>query len=48
MSRPAEFVEHPTDYGNLRIATLKDPEWNLVQVKPFYGWGMNMEPTCCR
>jgi Glyoxalase/Bleomycin resistance protein/Dioxygenase superfamily len=26
-----EFVEDPTDYGNLRIATLKDPEGNLVQ-----------------
>lgn len=27
-----EFVEHPTDYGGLRIATLKDPEGNLVQL----------------
>ncbi len=27
-----EFVEHPTDYGELRIATLKDPEGNLVQL----------------
>jgi predicted enzyme related to lactoylglutathione lyase len=27
-----EFVEEPTDYGNLRIATLKDPEGNLVQL----------------
>jgi len=27
-----EFVEDPTDYGNLRIATLKDPEGNLVQL----------------
>ena len=26
-----EFVEDPTDYGNLMIATLKDPEGNLVQ-----------------
>ena len=25
-------VEDPTDYGNLRIATLKDPEGNLVQL----------------
>jgi predicted enzyme related to lactoylglutathione lyase len=27
-----EFVEDPTDYGNLRIATWKDPEGNLVQL----------------
>ena len=27
-----EFVEDPTDYGPLRIATLKDPEGNLVQL----------------
>jgi predicted enzyme related to lactoylglutathione lyase len=27
-----EFVEDPTDYGSLRIATLKDPEGNLVQL----------------
>jgi predicted enzyme related to lactoylglutathione lyase len=27
-----EFVEIPTDYGQLRIATLKDPEGNLVQL----------------
>jgi predicted enzyme related to lactoylglutathione lyase len=27
-----EFVEDPTDYGGLRIATLKDPEGNLVQL----------------
>ena len=27
-----EFVEKPTDYGQLRIATLKDPEGNLVQL----------------
>jgi uncharacterized protein YndB with AHSA1/START domain/predicted enzyme related to lactoylglutathione lyase len=27
-----EFVENPTDYGNLRIATLKDPEGNLLQL----------------
>lgn len=27
-----EFVEDPTDYGNLRIATLTDPEGNLVQL----------------
>jgi predicted enzyme related to lactoylglutathione lyase len=27
-----EFVEDPKDYGNLWIATLKDPEGNLVQL----------------
>ena len=27
-----EFVETPTDYGQFRIATLKDPEGNLVQL----------------
>ena len=27
-----EFVEDPTDYDNLRIATLKDPEGNLIQL----------------
>jgi predicted enzyme related to lactoylglutathione lyase len=27
-----EFVEPPTDYGRLRIATLKDPEGNLIQL----------------
>src|SRR5262249_40939930 len=27
-----EFVEDPTDYGTLRIATLKDPEGNLIQL----------------
>ncbi len=27
-----EFVEDPTDYGTLRIATLKDPDGNLVQL----------------
>jgi predicted enzyme related to lactoylglutathione lyase len=27
-----EFVEKPTDYGQVRIATLKDPEGNLVQL----------------
>lgn len=27
-----EFVEKPTDYGQLRIATLKDPEGNLIQL----------------
>jgi predicted enzyme related to lactoylglutathione lyase len=27
-----EFLEKPTDYGQLRIATLRDPEGNLVQL----------------
>jgi predicted enzyme related to lactoylglutathione lyase len=27
-----EFIEPPTDYDGLRIATLKDPEGNLVQL----------------
>ena len=27
-----EFVENPTDYGTVWIATLKDPEGNLVQL----------------
>jgi predicted enzyme related to lactoylglutathione lyase len=27
-----EFVEDPTDYGTVWIATLKDPEGNLVQL----------------
>jgi hypothetical protein len=27
-----EFVEKPTDYDRLRIATLKDPEGNLIQL----------------
>ena len=30
-----EFVEDPTDYGNVKIATLKDPEGNLVQLLQF-------------
>ncbi len=27
-----EFIEEPTDYDGMRIATLKDPEGNLVQL----------------
>ena len=27
-----EFVEDPTHYGTLRVATLKDPEGNLLQL----------------
>ena len=30
-----EFIEDPTDYGDLSIATLKDPEGNLVQLFQF-------------
>lgn len=30
-----EFVEDPKDYGNLWLATLKDPEGNLVQLVKF-------------
>ena len=30
-----EFVEDPKDYGNVRIATLRDPEGNLVQLLEF-------------
>jgi len=32
LERGVEFVEDPTDYGTLRIATLKDPEGNLIQL----------------
>jgi predicted enzyme related to lactoylglutathione lyase len=32
MSAGVEFIEHPTDYDGMRIATLKDPEGNLVQL----------------
>jgi predicted enzyme related to lactoylglutathione lyase len=31
-SAGVEFVEDPTDYGRFRIATLKDPEGNLLQL----------------
>jgi predicted enzyme related to lactoylglutathione lyase len=27
-----ELIERPTDYGGLRIATIKDPEGNIVQL----------------
>jgi len=30
-----EFVEDPKDYGNLLIATLKDPDGNLLQLLQF-------------
>ena len=32
-----EFVQDPTDYGNLSVATLRDPEGNLVQLIHFHG-----------
>ncbi len=32
-----EFVEDPTEYGDLLIATLKDPEGNLVQLFQYRG-----------
>ena len=32
-----EFIEDPTDYGDISIATLKDPEGNLVQLFQFRG-----------
>ena len=31
-SAGVEFIEEPTDYDGMRIATLKDPEGNLVQL----------------
>ncbi len=31
-SAGVEFVEDPTDYPTVRVATLKDPEGNLVQL----------------
>jgi predicted enzyme related to lactoylglutathione lyase len=30
-----EFIEKPTDYGDVRLATLKDPDGNLVQLLQF-------------
>lgn len=32
-----EFIEDPTQYGNMSIATLKDPEGNLVQLWQYHG-----------
>ena len=32
-----EFIQDPTDYGELSIATLKDPEGNLVQLFHYRG-----------
>jgi glyoxylase I family protein len=31
-SKGVEFIEEPTEYSGMRIATLKDPEGNLVQL----------------
>ena len=31
-SAGVEFIEPPTDYGTVRLATLKDPEGNLIQL----------------
>jgi predicted enzyme related to lactoylglutathione lyase len=31
-----EFIEGPTEYSGLSIATLKDPEGNLVQLWQFH------------
>jgi predicted enzyme related to lactoylglutathione lyase len=30
-----EFIEDPTSYGDMSIATLKDPEGNLIQLWQF-------------
>jgi predicted enzyme related to lactoylglutathione lyase len=32
-----EFIEEPTDYGQIWVATLKDPEGNLVQLLQYQG-----------
>lgn len=32
-----EFVEDPKDYDTVWIATLKDPEGNLIQLLQFHG-----------
>ena len=31
-AKGVEFIEEPTDYDQVKIATLKDPEGNLVQL----------------
>lgn len=31
-----EFIQDPTDYGDLSIATCKDPEGNLVQIFEYH------------
>jgi len=30
-----EFIEDPTDYDTVRVATFKDPEGNLLQLLEF-------------
>jgi predicted enzyme related to lactoylglutathione lyase len=30
-----EFIEDPKDYGNVRVATFRDPEGNLLQLLQF-------------
>jgi len=32
-----EFIEDPTEYGDMAIATLKDPEGNLIQLWEYRG-----------
>jgi predicted enzyme related to lactoylglutathione lyase len=32
-----EFVEDPVDFGDLSVATLKDPEGNYVQLLHYHG-----------
>jgi predicted enzyme related to lactoylglutathione lyase len=32
-----EFIEDPTEYGDMSIATLKDPEGNLLQLWQYRG-----------
>jgi predicted enzyme related to lactoylglutathione lyase len=32
-----EFVDEPTDFGGVIVATFKDPEGNLVQLLQFTG-----------
>jgi predicted enzyme related to lactoylglutathione lyase len=32
-----EFVEDPKDFGNVWVATFKDPEGNLLQLPQFHG-----------
>jgi len=34
-----EFIEDPTEYGDLSIATLKDPEGNLIQLWHYHPGG---------
>jgi hypothetical protein len=44
-----EFVEDPTDYGTLRIATLKDPEGNrLIEPEVFVDPSRRLMPLVVR